>query len=100
MKLNISFPCTKACLIYRITQKNSNIVWIIYGNRWICILNCVSWFVSIIINFNALCDAYIVQIESYAVILKNNRIFCLLLGITFDVFIEGDDHVWLYFVYF
>ena len=26
-----------------------------------CIFNCVSWFVSTMLNFNALCDAYTVQ---------------------------------------
>ena len=25
------------------------------GNGWKCIFNCVSWFVPIILNFNALC---------------------------------------------
>ena len=68
-----------------------------------CILNCVSWYVSIILKFTALCDTYTVQIQSYAVLLKSNRIFCLILGITFGNYFltvsnEGDDHLWLYFV--
>ena len=74
-------------------------------NDWICILNCVSWFASIILNFIALCDAYTVQIQSYAVLLKNKRIICRILGITFGNYFltvsnEFDDHLCLYFVYF
>ena len=57
------------------------------GNNWIFILNSVSWFASFILNFNALCDAYSVQIESNAMLLKNNRILWLILGITFGNYI-------------
>ena len=40
-------------------------------------------FVSFVLNFNAFCDAFTVQIQSYVVLLKSERIFCLMLGITF-----------------
>ena len=74
------------------------------GNDWKCIVNCVSWFVSIILNFNAFCDAYTVQKEGYTMLLKSN-ICCLILGVTFGNYIltvsnEGEDHLCLYFVYF
>ena len=57
------------------------------------------------LNFNAFCDAYIVQKQSYTMLLKSNRIFCLILGITFEnnllsISNEGDDHLWFYFVFF
>ena len=105
MKLNISFTCIKACFVCRITQKIFDALWVIHGNGWICILNCVSWFVSTILNFNALCDAYTVQMQSYTVLLKSNRIFWLMLGTSFGNYIltvynEGDYHLWLYFLYF
>ena len=105
MKLNISFSCTKACFVYRITQKISDTLWVIHGNSCLCILNCVSRFVSIILTFDALCDAYTVQIQIYTVLLKSNAIFFLILGIIFGnyfntVFNEGDDHLWFYFTYF
>ena len=35
---------------------------------------------SIMIIFNALCDAYIVERQSYTVLLKRNRILCLIMG--------------------
>ena len=43
--------------------------------------------------------------QNYSVLLKNNRIFCLTLEITFAKYFltasnEGDDHLWLYFVFF
>ena len=47
MKLNISFICTEACFAYRITQKISDILWVILEKCLICIFNCISWFVSI-----------------------------------------------------
>ena len=57
------------------------------------------FFVSIILNSNALCDALTVQIH-YIVLLKNNEIFYLMLGIIFRSFKEGEHHSWLYFDYF
>ena len=39
-------------------RKFSDTLWAIFGNGWKCILNSVTWFVSIILNFNALCDAH------------------------------------------
>ena len=89
MELNISFSSMKTCFVYRITQKISDILWVILENGWTCILNCVSRFVVIIPNFNALCNAYTVQIQSYTALLKSDRIFSN----------EGDDHSWLYFVF-
>ena len=85
-------------------QKITDTLWAMIGKSWICILNCVSWFVSIILKFTALCNTYAVQIQSYAMLLKSNRIICLILGITFEnhfltVSNEGDIHLWLYFVY-
>ena len=79
-------------------------LWSMIGNGWIYLLNCVSWFVSVILNFNALCDEYTVQRQSYTVLLKSNGIFYLMLGITFGNYIlrvskDDDDHLWLYFVY-
>ena len=70
--------------------------------------NCVSWSPFIILNFNTICDVQFqcaVQIESYTVLLKNNRMFCLTLGITLRNYFltvsnKGDDHLWLYFAYF
>ena len=61
--------------------------------------------VFIILNFNALSDAYTVQIQSYTGLFKSNRIFWLMLGITFGNYFstvcnEGDDHLCLYFVQF
>ena len=43
---------------------------------------------------------YIVMRMHYAVLLKSNRIFCLILGITFENYFltilnEGEDHLWL-----
>ena len=54
------FRCTKAWFIYTVAQENSHILWAKLENGWKCIFNCVSWFVSAIQNFNALCDAYTV----------------------------------------
>ena len=83
MKLNVSFSCTKTCFVYRITQKISRKLWVMLGNGWICISIYDAWFVSIILNFNALSNGYTVQIQSYTVLLKSNKIFCLITGITF-----------------
>ena len=46
-----------------------------------------------------------VQIQNYSVLLKNNRIFCLILEITFGNYFltvsnESDDHLSLYFAFF
>ena len=57
----MSFKYAKVSFKNRITQKKSDILWAMLGNAWKCILKCVSWFVSVILNFNALCDAYTVQ---------------------------------------
>ena len=43
--------------------------------------------VFIILNFNALSDAYTVQIQSYTGLFKSNRIFWLMLGISFGNYI-------------
>ena len=39
---HISFRCTKACFVYRVTQKIFDILWAMLGNSWKHILNCVS----------------------------------------------------------
>ena len=85
-KLMRFLRCTVACFVYRITQKISDILWARIENGWICILNCVSWFVSIILNFNALCNAYTVH-RHYTVLLKRKKIFCLILEIIFRNYI-------------
>ena len=54
-----------------------------YGLLEMYFLNCISWFVSIILNVNALFVACTFQRQSYAVLFKCNRIFYLILGITF-----------------
>ena len=95
----------KACFAYSFKQKIFDILWVTLGYVWIYILKCISWFVSIILNFNGHCNAYTVQIQSYAVLLKSNRIFLLMLGISFGnyflpIYNECDDPLWLYFVYF
>ena len=74
------------------------------GNGSKCILNCVLWFVSVIINFNVVCDAYRVKVQNFIELLKSNRIFWLMLGISFGnyfltVYNESDDHLLLYFLY-
>ena len=90
--------------LHRFQQKISDILWAILGNGWICILKYVSWFVSIVLNFNVLCDALTVQRQSYSVLLKSNRISCLIIEITFanclKVSNDSEDHLWVYFVYF
>ena len=58
----------------------------------------VSWFVYTILNFNTFGDVITVQRQSYTVLFKSNRIFCLILGITSRNYIltvsnEGDDHL-------
>ena len=50
------------------------------------------------------CDVHTVKRQSYTMLLKSNRIFCLILRITFGYFFltvsnEGDDHLRLYFVF-
>ena len=48
-------------------HKNSfDILWVMLGNGSECILNCVLWFVSVILNFNVLCDEYTVQRQCYS----------------------------------
>ena len=79
--------------------KIPDILWIMHKNGWKCILNCGSWFVSVILNFNALCDAYTV-LRNYAELLGNNRIFCLILGIIFGNYFlsasnKDGNHLWL-----
>ena len=49
---------------------------------WKCIFNCVSWFLYIILYLNALSYVHAFQ-RHYTVLFKNNRIFCLKLGIIF-----------------
>ena len=74
------------------------------GNGWKCILNCLSWFISAILNFNAFFNEYTVQ-RHYTELLRRNRIFCLILRIFLgDYFLtvsdKIEDHLRLYFVYF
>ena len=73
----------KTCFVYRVIQKISDTLWATFENGWKCIFKCISWFASIIVNFNALCDAYTVY-RYYTVLFKNNRKFCFLLGIIFE----------------
>ena len=84
MKLNIFVQLYKSMVCKQDQTKDFPDI---MGYTWkrldLVILICVSWFVSIIQNFNALCDAYLVERQSYTVLLKNNRIFCLILGIAF-----------------
>ena len=49
----------------------SAILWAMLGKGWKYILNCVSCFVAIILNFNAFSDAYAVKWH-YTVFLKSN----------------------------
>ena len=46
------------------------LVWAMLENGWMCILNYVSWLVSVILHFNALCDEYTVQKQLYNVAQK------------------------------
>ena len=91
---------TVACFVYRITRLFSNIVWAMQ-----CLSNCVSWFVSIILNLNCpFCGACIVQ-RHYAVSPKSDRKLRLLLEIILGncllmVSTQFEEHLWLYFVYF
>ena len=72
------------------------------GNSWKCILNCASWFISFILNFNALCNAC--TVHRHTKLLRSNRIFCLISGkfgnYFFTVYNEIADHLWQYFAYF
>ena len=57
------------------------------------------------LNFKTVCGAYKVEIQCYTMLLKSNRIFCLILGIASENYLlavsnEDDDHLWLNFVYF
>ena len=72
------------------------IIWIMLGNGWKCILNCVSLFFSVILNFNALCNAFTVVQRYYTELFISDRIFCLILGIVLGnyfltVFKEFED---------
>ena len=60
------FIWIKECFVYIIAEKIFDISWAMLGNGWKCIFNRVSWFISIILNFNALRDAYTVQRQNYA----------------------------------
>ena len=63
------------------------------GNDWKCIVKSVSWLVSIILNFNDLCYEYTVQ-RHYTVLLRSNRIFYIILGLTFgNYFLTVSDEV-------
>ena len=66
--------------ILSITQKISDILYSMLGNgrKFVC----VSQLISIILHFNALCDAHAVY-RHYTMILKSDLKFCLLLGIIF-----------------
>ena len=49
-------------------------------------------------------DVYTVQRQSYTVLIKGNKIFCLTLGINFGNYFskvsnEGEDPSWFYFIY-
>ena len=65
MKFNFSIRCKKKNML-RIQDHTKDISYIMgYIWKWlVCMLNRVLWFVSIILNFNALYDAYTVQIQS------------------------------------
>ena len=41
------FRCTIAYFIYRITQKILDALWAMLRNGWICIFNCVTWFLTL-----------------------------------------------------
>ena len=93
---HISFSCTKTRFVYKIIHKFLIYYELCCGNGWKCILNCVSWLVSVILNFNALGNANIVQ-RHYTELLRSNWIFCLILRITFwnyflTVSKEVEDH--------
>ena len=94
--------------LYKRIQDHTKHFSYIMGYTWKCLdMYFILCFMvlSIILNFNALCDVYILQKQSYIVLLKNNRLFCVKLGITFGNYIltvsdEGENHVRLYFAYF
>ena len=65
MKSTFFIQMSKNMLRIQVTQNISDILWIIFGNDRKCILNCVSWFVSVILSFNALCNAYTVRRQNY-----------------------------------
>ena len=70
-------------------EKISYKMWALLGNGWKYILNCIPWFTSNILNFNPLCNAYTFQ-RYYTVLLKNERIFGLILGRIFgNYFFNG-----------
>ena len=100
----MSFKCAKICFVHKFTQKVSDTLWAMFGNGYKYIFNCASWFASIILNFNPLCDVYAIS-RHCTVLLKSNRIFSFLLGIIFgNFFLSVSNNVgkylWLHFVYF
>ena len=62
---------------------------------------CVLWFffIIIVLNFNALCDVHTL-LTQYTVLLKSNRILCLLIGIIFKCFLmfsyKFEEHFWFF----
>ena len=75
-----------------------------HNKKWLDTYFKLCFMVCITFNFNALCDAYTVQRQSYTMLHKSNIIFCLILGITFTCYFltvseENKDHLWQYFVY-
>ena len=54
----MAFRCTKECFVYRVAEKMSDILWNVLGSGWKYISIVFYCFVSITLNFNALCDAY------------------------------------------
>ena len=100
----MSLWSTKTCFICRITQKISDALWAMLGNGWKYIFNCVLWFISVIVNFNALCDTYTVY-RHYTVFLKSNRAFSFLIKIIIGNYFlmvsnKIEEHFWLHFVCF
>ena len=87
----------------RITQMISDALWAMLRNDLKYILKYVSWFVSIILNFHAFCDAYTVE-RHCTVLLKSNKIICLILRRIFGNYIlmvsnEAEDQLRLNFVW-
>ena len=42
------------------TGSHKSFLMVMLGNGWKCTFNCSSWIIFIMLNFNALCDAYTV----------------------------------------
>ena len=64
------FKCTKTYFVCRIIHKISDMLWAMLGNDWKRVFYYVLWFVSIVLNFNDLCDAYTVQ-RHYTIFLQS-----------------------------